>query len=348
MQQQWQTHLQTFKARFEQGRLSDFGQAEEEIKAAQSGNVMTALVSLGHIQISGADSADFLQGQFSNDVKQVSPSHSQLNAYCTPKGRILATFRLFAVADQYYMALPHELLENTLKRLRMYVLRSKVTLNDLSESWVGIGITGPDAETQLAEMLGEYPTEVDAVSYNKDIVTIRIPGAKPRFELHGPVDKIIPVWDQLAGDCTLVGEGVWSHLDIEAGIPTIRTQTVEKFVPQMVNLQAINGLSFKKGCYPGQEIVARTQYLGKLKKRMYRAHIETQETIQPGDELYTADENNKQSIGTVVEAQPSPQSGYDILAVIQITEAENKPVHLHKQDGAILEISELPYSLEEG
>lgn len=346
MQDQWQAHLQTFNATFAEGRLSNFGQAEDEVKAAQSGNIMTALASLGHIEITGADTVDFLQGQFSNDVKQVSTSHSQLNAYCTPKGRILTTFRLFAMADHYYMTLPHELLEGTLKRLRMYVMRSQVTLNDISESWVSIGIAGPDSETHVAETLGEIPADINAVKTVKDIAIIRVPGVKPRFELHGPVDKMIAIWDQLAARLTLVGEGVWSHLDIEAGIPTIRAQTAEKFVPQMVNLQAIDGLSFKKGCFPGQEIVARTQYLGKLKKRMYRAHIDTQDTVQAGDELYGADENNKQSIGTIVEAQPSPRSGYDILAVIQITEAENKPVHLHKQDGALLEISELPYSLD--
>ena len=113
----------------------------------------------------------------------------------------------------------------------------------------------------------------------------------------------------------------------------------------MVNLELINGVSFKKGCYPGQEIVARMQYLGKLKKRMYRAHVDITDVIQPGDALFSGSSDNSQSIGNIVNAQPSPTGGYDVLAVIQITEVEHGQVRLGSKNGSILEIDELPYSL---
>lgn len=344
MQSEWQAHLVKQQARIDDGKVNDFGHPEQE-RAAITGNIITDLGQYGLISATGPDTQAFLQGQFSNDVRLVTDETSQLNAYCSPKGRILASFRLFYLRDKYYLELPQALLEQTLKRLRMFVLRSQVVLDDATDTMCRMGLAGPDAEQYIRILNLACPEEVDSTRLNEDVLVIRIPGPGPRFEIHGPAHKLIAYWQQLAERTTPVGADIWSLLDIQSGLPVIQSQTVESFVPQMVNLELINGVSFKKGCYPGQEIVARMQYLGKLKKRMYRAHVASNEAIQPGDALYSGSSDNTQSIGNIVNAQLSPEGGYDVLAVIQITEVENGEIRLGDKTGCPLEINELPYSL---
>jgi len=344
MRSEWQAHLEKYQANINEGIVRDFGNPEQE-RAAVNGNILTDLGHYGLISAEGADTTDFLQGQFSNDIQQVSTEASQLNAYCSPKGRILASFRLFYLKDKYYLEMPQALVEQTLKRLRMFVMRSQVTLDDASDGMARLGLSGPDSEQSISDCGLACPTEVDDAHQTGDVLVLRIPGPSPRFEIHGPVADLIPLWDQLAAKTTSVGADTWSLLDIQSGLPVIQTQTVESFVPQMVNLELINGVNFKKGCYPGQEIVARMQYLGKLKKRMYRAHVDSTDGIQAGDTLYSGSSDNSQSIGNIVNAQRSPAGGYDVLAVIQITEVANGQVRLGDKNGSILEISELPYSL---
>lgn len=340
----WKTHLENYQANIRDGMVIDYGQAEQELTSV-NGNIIADLSHFGLISAEGPDSPDFLQGQFSNDVRLVTNEKCQLNAYCSAKGRILASFRLFFLNDKYYLELPSTLIEQTLKRLRMFVLRSKVSLDDASHSMARMGLAGPDSEQYISDIGLDCPADVDMASLTGSVLVLRTPGITPRFEIHAPVDELVTLWEKLADKTTPVGASAWSLLDIQSGLPVIQIQTVESFVPQMVNLELINGVSFKKGCYPGQEIVARMQYLGKLKKRMYRAHIRTDEAIQPGDALYSGSSDNNQSIGNIVNAQNSPAGGYDVLAVIQITEAEQGEVRLGDKNGSILEINELPYSL---
>ncbi len=344
MQAEWQTFLVSRQANIIDDMVSDFGHPEQE-RAAVSGNIITDLSQYGLISAEGADAQAFLQGQFSNDVRLVSAETSQLNAYCSPKGRILTSFRLFYLDNKYYLELPHSLLEQTLKRLRMFVMRSQVTLADASNNMVRMGLSGPESEQYISDLSLGCPSETDRASQTGNLLVIRIPGPCPRFEIHGPQTDLFPIWKQLSNKTTPVGASAWALLDIHAGLPVIQPQTVESFVPQMVNLELINGVSFKKGCYPGQEIVARMQYLGKLKKRMYRAHIASTDPILPGDALYSGGSDNTQSIGDIVNAERAPHGGYDVLAVIQITEAEQGQIRLGAKNGSILEINELPYSL---
>ena len=344
MQSEWRTLLVKYQANITESTVNDFGQPEQE-RTAVTGNIICDLSHYGLISAEGTDAPSFLQGQFSNDVRLVSAETSQLNAYCSPKGRILASFRLFFYQDKYYLELPHSLLEQTIKRLRMFVMRSQVTLVDASDSLVRMGLAGPDSEQYISELALTCPAEVDGASQTGNVLVLRIPGPGARFEIHGPQGELIPLWEQLASKTTPVGARTWSLLDIRAGLPVIQSQTVESFVPQMVNLELINGVSFKKGCYPGQEIVARMQYLGKLKKRMYRAHVAGTDPIQPGDALYSGSSDNTQSIGNIVNAELAPAGGYDVLAVIQITEVEHGQIRLGDKNGTMLEINELPYSL---
>ena len=327
--------------------LLNFGDPAHELNAASTGSILCDLSHLGLIAAHGADTQSFLQSQLTNDAREVTAMRSQLSGYCSAKGRLLALFRIFQRGESLYLQLPHELLEPTLKRLRMFVMRAKVTLDDATDILVRMGVAGPQAEAQLSDALGRLPQAVNEVVSANDITVLRLPGIRPRFELVGELPQIQALWQQLAAHAVPVGAPVWSLLDIQAGVPEVFTSSVDEFVPQMVNLTALGGVNFKKGCYPGQEIVARMQYLGTLKRRMYLAHIAVDSPPAPRTPLYEAGTDATQSIGAIVHAQPAPGGGCHALAVVVIAAAERDAIRLDRAEGPALKFQPLPYSLEE-
>ncbi|HEY0721882.1 MAG TPA: folate-binding protein, partial [Gammaproteobacteria bacterium] len=317
-------------------RTLHFGDAAAEHRAAVSGDVIAPLTDLGYVSANGADSEKFLQGQFTNDVRQVTATHSQLSSYCTPKGRILTSFRLLKRGDDYLMQMPAPLLPAFQKRLAMYILISKVKLENASERLATLGLSGSNAEDLLKGVGLTAPTETDGAATFNGTTLVRLPGALPRFQIIAEPTAIQSFWQKLATQAKPIGESAWELLDIHAGIPTVLPETVEAFVPQMVNLHLINGVSFTKGCYTGQEIVARMQYLGKLKRRLFRAHLDSDSVPLPGTELFSTTSESGQGAGKVVMAQPAAQGGVDLLAVVQIGCAEANDVHLTDAQGAKL------------
>ncbi|MCK5666861.1 MAG: folate-binding protein YgfZ, partial [Thiotrichaceae bacterium] len=284
---------------------------------------LTDLSWLGVIEVSGADSKTFLQGQLTNDINEISPSQSHLSGLCTPKGRLRALFSIFANANKLYLQLPYPLLENTLKRLKMFVMMSKVELIDVSDSLIKIGIYGNKSEAYLKDNGFSIPDEINMVTEHNGMQLIRLASHKARFECVGSSEKIQPLWESLRTHAQLLNTGHWKLLDIHAGIPNVFAASSEAFIPQMLNLQALNGINFKKGCYTGQEVVARMQYLGKLKRRMYQAHCDTQELPLPGSLLHSAASQSGQGSGNIVDAQFSPDGGIDLLAVITTDAVKN-------------------------
>ena len=347
MNPQWQTFLEQHGARIVAAVVTDFGDPAGELRSIENSSVLCDLSHCALLDIHGEDAASFMQGQFCNDVRDVSDAHSQLNGHCTPKGRLLANFRLFRQDGHYYLRLPAALRDTLSKRLRLYVLRAKVSIADAPESWVGFGFAGPDADQVLHAALGAAPAQTDAVIAAKGVIVLRVPGPQPRFEIYGESAALQSLWNTLATGARRVGASIWPLLDIRSGLATILPQTAEAFVPQMVNLQQVGGVSFTKGCYPGQEVVARMQYLGKLKRRMYRAHIATETAPQPGESLYTAHAETGQDAGMIVDAQAVPQGGYEVLAVVQCADVELGGVRLDGPHGAVLKILDLPYTLDD-
>lgn len=347
MNENWKNHLIAQGAHIHKNHGSDFGNPESEKTAALQNHVLCDLSHYGLIRVSGADAKDFLQNQFCNDVRKVTLELSQLNGYCSPKGRVLVLFRLFQQGDDYFLRLPQEILEPTLKRLRMFVLMSKVTLEDDSDTLVSIGYSGPGAEQHLVDVLGNAPTAIDKCLQLDSLTIIRVRDPQPRFEIHGSESAVRNLWEKLSPRAQLAGSDVWTLLDIHAGVPDVLAATQEAFVPQMLNLQALNALSFKKGCYPGQEIVARMRYLGKLKRRMYLAHVDTDTCPQPGDSLFAEGSESSQGVGKVVQAQTTPRGGVDLLAVIEITSAGERSLRLSDASDPALTLLALPYAIEE-
>jgi len=309
--------------------------------------IIVNLTDIGLIKVEGADAQTFLHNQFTNDLRLVNEQTSQLSSYCSPKGRILALFRIFKHNDAYYMAMPKAIVEPTIKRLRMFVLMSKVTLTDVSNEMGHVGFSGPESASQLQTIVGEIPGDLDGVCHHDEVTIIRAPGPQPRFDLFGPKEKLATLYRTLPPHANEADASSWELLDIHAAIPTIYPQNIEAFVPQMVNLQAIRALSFKKGCYPGQEIVARMQYLGKLKRRMYLAHVDTNIAPQPGTPLFAPhnEQGEEHKAGAVVTAQINPQGGCDLLAVIEIEAAEKSVLRLENSNGPAITLRPLPYPL---
>lgn len=343
MNPSWQDFLRSVGAQFEGEKLVHFGNPQQELEAARDGAIVTDLSHFGVIRFAGEDGESFLQGQLSCDVRQALHNHAQLGSYCTPKGRMLASFLLWRDSDGFLMQLPLELREAVQKRLGMYVLRSRVQSSDAGAASVRLGVAGPGAIHALEKLGMEIPDRDYEIAHTETMSAIRLPGM--RVEILVPPEMAPGVWQSLANTCTPVGGGRWEWLEIQAGIPTITSATQEQFVPQMTNLELIGGVSFSKGCYPGQEIVARSQYLGKVKRRMYLVHFEAADAPLAGDLLF-GHGPAEQSGGMIVNVQPSPEGGHDALAVILSTTLEAGEVRWKTLDGPVLQICSMPYSVE--
>jgi len=344
---EWKAFLQSAGAEFDDSGVVSYGNTPRELSVAITGNVFSDLSHYGLISVHGKDAETFLQGQLTNDVRSVDSGHSQITGLCNPKGRLLASFRLFRYGDSFYLCLPADMVEGVLGRLRMFVLRSEVTLEDAGDTFVHLGISGIDAAATLTEFSGELPADSGDVAGGDNQVVIQVPGIHPSYEIFTTVEHATTLWDQLNVHSAPVGAEAWRLLDIQAGIPVIYPQTREAFVPQMVNLQLVGGISFKKGCYTGQEIVARMEYLGKLKRRMYRARVNAETVPQPADDVYSSDDN-RQSCGQLVSAAGHPDGGYAVLVVLQIASAEGEAgLHLGEPGGPSLNLETLPYKFAE-
>ena len=283
-------------------------------RRAANGDIVADLSHLALIRAQGPEAAAFLQGQLSNDINGLDAGRNQLSAYCDPKGRVLALFRIFVREQAYYLQLPAALQPDTLKRLRMFVLRAKLTLDGADRDLIRIGLSGPNAQHLLAEIVPHLPAQVDESLQHEAISVLRLAGPYARYEVVAPVETAERLWPVLGARAKTVGVSAWSWLDIAAGLPTILPGTSAEFIPQMLNLDLLNGVSFQKGCYPGQEIVARVQHRGRATHRLYTAHSGITTHPRPGDPIYDA--HSDQAAGWVVDAQPAPDNGFDLSVVI--------------------------------
>ncbi|MDM7322848.1 MAG: folate-binding protein [Gammaproteobacteria bacterium] len=347
MKPEWKTFLQQRGAEWDADntRVAHFGNPDQELALSLTGEIIADLSHRGLIAVMGEEAESFLQNMLSNDVRQVSATRSQLTSLNTPKGRMLAIMRLFWREGVYYLSLPRPLVEPTLKRLRMYVLRSKVALESAGEALVRFGLSGERAEGLLREAWGEPPVASDDVCTDGGVTVLRIHGPSPRFELYGELEPMQKLWQRLDVHAVPAGAACWELLDTLAALPEVYPETVEAFVPQMANLDRVGGVSFKKGCYPGQEVVARMHYLGKPNRRMALLRAKAAESAQPGQGVFGDDP--EAAVGTVVRAAPHPDGGIVLLAVVRLPALTEGALHLGTVDGPKLVRLPLPYALED-
>jgi folate-binding protein YgfZ len=316
---------------------SDFGFDEPlaEAQAALTNDIVAVPPRTATIRVAGADTDTFLQGQFSNDIREVTPARAQLTSWNSAKGRVLAIITALRLdGGDVLLELPSELLEPTLKRLRMFVMRARVTLVDASAEWQALGVAGDGCAAALQALGLSAPQEAWSCTASGGAIVLRRPGHRPRFTVHGPVQVLAPLWQSLTERLRPVGNGAWRLLDVMAGIPTIHAATQEHFVAQMLNLDQLGGINFKKGCYTGQEVIARMHYLGNLKRRLYLGYS-TGTPPLPGQPIYIAG-GDGQAAGEIVESAPHPTRGHALLAALQIA-AAGSPLRAGMMDGQALE-----------
>jgi folate-binding protein YgfZ len=309
--QTYQAYLGAQGARIDDGEVRDFGDPEGELAAARDATIAAPLTYLALLGFAGDDARTFLHNQLTSDVNHLAADNAQYAAWCSPKGRMLASFVLFRRDADYLALFSTDLREFIQKRLQIYVLRSKVTIGDRSADHEIIGVSGPQATDALQNAGLEAPAAAMAATEAADASVIRLDDR--RYIVVAASGAASRIWRELTAIAAPAGAPAWQWLDIAAGIPRISEATREAFVPQMANFDKIGGVSFHKGCYPGQEVVARAKYLGKVKRHLYRTHAAG--PIAAGMSVFPAAAQD-QPCGQIANAVAAPGGGFDGLAVL--------------------------------
>ncbi|WP_211332968.1 YgfZ/GcvT domain-containing protein [Pseudorhodoferax soli] len=303
----------------------------------ESRNGLAPLTHLGVIAVQGEEAAKFLHSQLTQDFVLVAPDQARLAAFCSPKGRMQASFvGLHWTDGQVLLVCARDLLAPTLKRLSMFVMRAKAKLRDATGEFQLLGALGSTAATLLdGEPAPWHRREVAGGV----AVALHPADGQPRALLVLPVDAALP--DAVASAPAL-SLADWQLSEVRSGVVLITQPLFEVLVPQMLNYESVGGVSFKKGCYPGQEIVARSQFRGTLKRRAYLVHAAAE--LAPGQEVFQASDA-EQPTGTVVQAAANPVGGWDALVSVQIAAAEAGQLRAGSAAGPALQLQPLPYAL---
>jgi folate-binding protein YgfZ len=300
------------------------------------------LSHLGVIRAEGEEATKFLHNQLTQDFALLGLSEARLAAFCTAKGRMLASFIGFKRSQsEVLLVCSKDLLAPTLKRLSMFVLRAKVKLSDASADFTLAGLIGSAASGVLSSTGTSSQTawrKVDLSGSRANVVSLYPAVGLTRALWIAPATSPLPAGPALTAD-------QWDWTEVQSGIATVNAAVVEAFVPQMLNYESVGGVSFKKGCYPGQEIVARSQFRGTLKRRAFVVHTES--ASHAGQEVFSADDA-EQACGTVIQSAPSltPQGGWASLVSATVAGMANHP-RLGAPDGPLMTVEALPYALLE-
>lgn len=278
-------------------------------------NKFIVLDKTATIRVEGDDRIQFLQGQLTQDINLISQDKAFYAGFCNPKGRVLAFMLCYVAHESIHIQLDSSIKEFILKKLKMYVLRSKVSLNLLEETFTSIGFVGTKA---LVERNIQTPQNHLDIVQCQDVMIMRIGQDSERYQLMGETSKVNEFIKLNFSAYSTMGLDDWNNLNILDGIPDIYPTTQEAFIPQSLNMDLIEGINFKKGCYTGQEIVARTHYLGKVKRRMYRAFIKSQVDLTPGDQILN---KNHEDIGQLVRSAKENNDKTNLLIELRVDQA---------------------------
>lgn len=314
---------------------------EKELQAETKGGRSLApwcceLPQQGVLAVSGKDAGKLLQGQCTCDIMGLGEGRTRMGAFCNAKGRVIASFHVFQSEDTHYVLLPLERAEVMEQRLQRVILRAAATVENASRAWRLRG-AGGDLENAARHFGVNVPAEAGQVAASDSGYVIRWPGERLLIMQPAEAKPLATAPGFGAPDSDL-----WTLQDVRCGIPVITLPTSEEFVPQMINLDLLEAISFSKGCYIGQEIVARTHYLGRPKRRMFRLHC-GQACLSSGDALYL-DGKPEQSVGTVVQAAVDGEGGQELLAVIALDGADGGILHGREPGGPAVSILPLPYT----
>ncbi len=304
---------------------------------------ITPLTHLGIFNVIGTEAEKFLQGQISCDMRDISNGFSRLASHNNVKGSMISLSRVMPAEGGFWLRTNRQILNNAQTVLNKYMMFSKADSKDISDTVVGLGIQGSNATSALSALSSELPSETDQFVSLEGGVLIKVPGE--RYELWLNIEQAEKALNLLVTDRVLTGSESWLLSEIQQGIPSLTPDTLETFIPQMTNLQAFEGVSFRKGCYTGQEIITRLQHRGKLKRPMFRLQVQTDTAPVAGTSLATA---SRASVGNIVCSAPSGDGGYELLAVMlkDVFDDGEQSIHLETVEGPQLERLNLPYTLD--
>ncbi|HPH14247.1 MAG TPA: folate-binding protein [Burkholderiaceae bacterium] len=296
-------------------------------------NGIAPLPHQGIIRVEGEDAATFLHGQLTQDFALLGLSEARLAAFCSAKGRMQASFIGFKRSNtEILLICSRDVLAPTLKRLSMFVMRAKARLTDATDQFLLLGLAG-DTINLIATKAYPTGTKVDLGTSN--VVFLHPADGVPRALWVAPVGEPLPAGTALSTE-------LWQWGEVRSGIATITTPIVEAFVPQMLNYESVGGVNFKKGCYPGQEVVARSQFRGTLKRRAFLVHSDSAMTA--GQEVF-AEGDDSQPAATVAQAAAAPTGGFDAIISGQVAAVESSALHVGTASGPKLKLDRLPYTL---
>ncbi|GBH28380.1 folate-binding protein [Burkholderia vietnamiensis] len=307
------------------------------------------LAQFGVIDVAGDDAATFLHGQLTNDIEHLDAASASVAGYGSPKGRLLASFLAWREGHGVRLLVSKDVQAAVQKRLSMFVLRAKAKLSDASDAVAVVGFSG-DVRDALSGVFDALPDGVHVKVDGPAGVLIRVPDAagRQRYLWIGPRAEVDARIAALAGTRPVVSPAVWDWLDVRAGEPRITQPVVEQFVPQMVNFDVIGAVNFRKGCYPGQEVGARSQYRGTIKRRTALAHVAGEtDSVHAGVELFHSDDPG-QPCGMIVNAAAAPAGGVGALVEIKLAALDGGRVHVGAADGPALAFDTLPYAWPTG
>ncbi len=302
-----------------------------------SGDAVSSLDFLTVLRVSGGDALAWLQGQLTADLADVDASASRIAAWCSPRGRVLAIFRVLAdPAGGYRVICERWFTAALLARLRMFILRSDVRIDDAGDTLGVAGVAGARALPERFEAWAAAAEVDDAVTIGEVAVT-RVPGRHRRFMVTGPRDHVASIMSpRPAGGVAQAGPDAWRLADICAGVARVSEAMSDAFLPQMLDLERTGGVSFEKGCYVGQEIVARAQHLGRVKRRAYFGRTSA---AAEGDPVVDAAADGAPKVGDVVAAEPHPDGGSAVFAVLDTASAGSAGLRARGPDGPPVRIS---------
>ncbi|CCD29253.1 Glycine cleavage T-protein [Candidatus Glomeribacter gigasporarum BEG34] len=332
------------------------------LKTGALSGAFTVLDTCSIIEVNGTDAAGFLHNQLSNDIQHLDDAHVRRAGLCSPKGRLLASFLVWKSAEAVQLMVSADLRALVQQRLAMFILRSKVKLIDAHVRLICVGLAG-DIGRCLKRIFPILPDEVNGKAENEAGVLIRLTdspesvapyfssASAPHRAAHARILWVAPrsVLDvhlhMLDAELRRMDPIAWDWLTLQTGEPWITAATQAQFVPQMINFELIGGVDFHKGCYPGQEVIARMHYRGALKRRMMLAHTADAQTQAGAFVFHSLDPG--QPCGTVVNAAPAPEGGSDCLVELKLAALDCGVIHLHAPDGPTLLLRALPYAVPE-
>ncbi len=338
MNTDWQDYLKGLNANWEHDCLSDFGHPDQELEAALQSPSLIPITEFSLLEISGEDRESFLHGQLITDIKDLSPMQSQYTAWCNPKGQVISNMLIMNIGHSYLLLINTEQKNYLVKRLQMFILRSDVNVIDQSDAMPTLGlanISSLPASLQTEPVLNE--SDISALD---DGYLCCLPGEAQRYIVIANSNRLIELVKHQS-DMTLAGAKAWRLLNIQAGIPWVSTDTQEQFLPQMLNMDQFDALSYQKGCYPGQEVIARLHYRGEVKKRVQFIHAK--QTLSSGTQLLTADATKA---GSVINAESHPDGHYYALAVLDLDKL-NQSLFADGDNTNPIGVSSLPYTVED-